>query len=282
MRSPLLLPAVLVAALAAGACGAPSERASDGDGDSGGGEYSGPLRMGVTAGDGGDIARNVADLAEESDSGLEVEVVEFSDYNVPNTALADGELDANAFQHVQFLDEFNEASGTDLVPVAETYLAPLALYSDTVDDPGDLPDGATIAIPNDVTNGSRSLLLLQEGGLITLDPGAEGDNHTVADIADNPRDFTFEEIDAALLPRSLEDADASIINGGFATEAGLTPKADGILVEDAENSPYVNIIAVDSGDEDDPRVAQYIELLRSPESKAFIEEHFGETLIPVF
>ncbi|MFC4563324.1 MetQ/NlpA family ABC transporter substrate-binding protein [Nocardiopsis mangrovi] len=280
MHRHFVLPAVLIATLAAGACGAPSERASDGDGD--GGAYTGPLRVGVTAGDGGDIARNVADLAEKSDTGLEVEVVEFSDYNVPNTALADGDLDANAFQHAPFLEEFNEASGTGIVPVAETYLAPLALYSDTVDDPADLPDGATIAIPNDVTNGSRSLLLLQEGGLVTLDPDAEGENHTVADIQDNPRDFAFEEIDAALLPRSLEDADASIINGGFAAEAGLTPRADGILVEDAADSPYVNIVAVDSGDEDDPRVAQYVELMRSPESKAFIEENFGETLIPVF
>ncbi|GAB3210499.1 MetQ/NlpA family ABC transporter substrate-binding protein [Marinactinospora thermotolerans] len=258
-------------ALGLAACGAPSEQA-------GGGEDT--LTVGATAVPAGEVLEFVRDELA-ADAGLDLKIQEFADYNAPNAALAEGELDANLFQHAPFLEDYNANSGTDLVPVTEVYLPPLGLYSFTVDSVEELPDGATVALPNDPTNEYRALLLLQEGGLITLAEGIEESSFSLADIEDNPKDLEFREIDAAQLPRSLEDVDAAIVNANYALDADLSANESAILLERYEGSPYINILAARQDNQDDPRVQKLAEILTSEEVARFIEEEYSGTVIPV-
>ncbi|MGX2998242.1 MetQ/NlpA family ABC transporter substrate-binding protein [Streptomyces sp. JNUCC 64] len=242
----------------------------------------GPLRVAATATPQGEILAYIKDkLAAKED--LELEVKEFTEYVTPNTAVQEGELDANYFQHKPYLDDFNKKKGTDIVPVpdATVHLEPLGLYSKNVKDLADLKKGAVIAVPNDTTNEARALQLLAAHGVIELKEGA-GFAATPKDITANPKDITFEELEAPHLPRALADVDAAVINGNYALEADLSPAKDALVAEKADGNPYGNFLAVKKGDEDDPRVKKLAKLLTSPEVKKFIEDTYDGAVIPAF
>lgn len=216
-------------------------------------------------------------LAEE---GIELEIIEFSDYVLPNLALAEGEIDANFFQHVPYLDDFAANHRLDLTWTEKVFLAPIGMYSNKIDSIHQLQRGARIAIPNDVSNGGRALLLLAEAGLLELRAGVTS-NATVFDIVRNPLNLRIIELEAPLLPRSLDDVDAAFINQTYALEAGLKPTQDAILLE-AGDSPYANVVAARTENADDPAVQKLGEVLTRPEVREFILEYFEGSLIPSF
>lgn len=211
---------------------------------------------------------------------IKLEIIEFQDYVQPNTALADKELDANFFQHKPYLDNFNEERGLNLVSAAKVHVEPLGLYSKSIKDLSQLKDGNTIAIPDDATNNARALLLLQNKGIIKLKEGADI-TATEMDIVENPKNLKFHAIEAAQLPRVLEDVDCAVINTNFALPAGLNPLKDAIIIEDGD-SPYANILAVKDGDENRDEIQKLIKALNSPEIKSFIEEKYQGSIIPAF
>ena len=233
------------------------------------------IKVGVSPGEHAEIMEEVARIAEPM--GLEIDVVEFSDYVVPNQALADGDIQANSFQHVPYLEAQMKDRGFELSVVGNTITTPMGVYSDKITDLADLEEGATFGIPNDPTNGGRALLVLQELGLIKVDEAA-GLVPTVLDITENPKDLSFKELDAAQLPRSLADLDAAVINTNYAIASGLSPKEDSIAMESAEN-PYVNVIAVRKGDEDAAWVETLLKAYHSDEIKTFIDESYQGTVI---
>ncbi|WP_323802925.1 MetQ/NlpA family ABC transporter substrate-binding protein [Sulfitobacter litoralis] len=233
------------------------------------------IKVGVSPGEHAEIMEEVARVAEPM--GLEIDVIEFSDYVVPNQALADGDIEANSFQHVPYLEAQMKDRGFALAVVGNTITTPMGVYSDKITDIADLEEGATFGIPNDPTNGGRALLVLQQLGMIKVDPEA-GLVPTVLDIIENPKDLSFKELDAAQLPRSLADLDAALINTNYAIASGLSPKEDSIAMESADN-PYVNVIAVQKGNEDAPWVKTLLEAYHSDEIKAFIDESYHGTVI---
>ena len=218
----------------------------------------------------------VDDLAAQ---GITLEIKEFTDYVTPNDAVEYGEIDANYFQHIPYLESFNTEHGYHLVNAGGIHVEPIALYSSKYSSLSDLPNGAVIAIPNDPTHEGRALLLLQSAGLIKLraDAGLEA---IPLDITENPKNFKFSEIEAATLPRVLSDVDAAIINGNYAIPAGLVATRDGLFVEGAD-SPYVNVIAVKEGNENNPAIKALIEALKSDEVAAFVAEKYknGEVVL---
>lgn len=233
------------------------------------------IKVGVSPGEHAEIMEEVAKVA--APMGLDIDVVEFSDYVIPNTALADGDIEANSFQHVPYLDNQMKDRGFDLVVVGITITTPMGIYSDKIDDLATLEDGAKVAIPNDPTNGGRALLLLQDLGLVTLTDGT-GLVPSPLDIEENPKGLKFLELDAAQLPRTLADADIAIINTNYAIASGLSPKDDAIAMEKAEN-PYVNVIVVRKGDEDQPWVKTLVDAYHSDEVKAFIDNSYHGAVI---
>jgi D-methionine transport system substrate-binding protein len=260
--------AVLGLGLAACAGGA-TEPAAEPSGDS-----LGTITVGALATPAGDILTFIQDeLAAEA--GLDIEFVEFTDYNTPNTALTDGSIDANLFQNTTFLETYNSSAGGDLISVGEAYLPSAAFYSDTVDSLDELEDGARIAIPNDPTNEGRALGLLAGEGLIEISEGAT----TLADITDNPNDFEFVEIENATLPQAVADTDAAFVTIAFALPAGLTAE-QAILIE-GEDSTYYNVLATRPELQDDPRIARLYELLTSPEVAQFELDTWGGLVVPV-
>lgn len=222
----------------------------------------------------------VPDLEEK---GYTVEVIEFTDYVTPNTALAEGEIDANYFQHIAYLNETNENKGLDLTYTAAIHLEPLGTYSKTVKDIKEIKDGATIAIPNDPSNEARALRLLEKAGLIKL---AEGELITPKDITENSKNLKFEELEAAQLPRVLDEVDAAVINGNYALEAGLNPAEESIATEDKDAEAaekYKNVLAVKKGNENLQKIKDLTEALTSNKIKSFIEEKYSNgTVIPTF
>ncbi len=218
----------------------------------------------------------VDDLAAQ---GIDLQIVEFTDYVMPNEALEAGEIEANYFQHLPYLESFNAERGFDLVSAGGIHIEPMALYSTRYDSLDAIPDGATIAIPNDPTNEGRALLLLQSAGLITLSDDA-GIEAVPSDIVDNPHSFEFSEIEAASLPRVLDDADAAVINGNYAIPAGLIATRDGLYVEGGD-SPYVNVIAVRNGDQDNEAVQALVSALKSDEVAQYVAENYpnGEVIL---
>ena len=211
--------------------------------------------------------------------GITLRVVEFTDYVQPNVAVISGDLDANFFQHIPYL-ESNEDWSARLISAFGVHIEPFGLYSSKYNNINDLPNGATIAIPNDPSNGGRALLLMQANGLITLAPGA-GLMATPRDITSNPKNFRFQELEAALLPRSLDDVDAAAINGNYALQSGFNPIQDSLIIEGAD-SPYVNIIVVQKGRENDPKIAALRSALLSQKVKDFILGKYDGGVIPVF
>jgi D-methionine transport system substrate-binding protein len=212
-------------------------------------------------------------VEELAAQGYTLKVQEFTDYVTPNEALETGELDANFFQHIPYLESFNRDRGYHLANAGGIHVEPFALYSRKHKTLKDLPNGATIAIPNDPTNEGRALLLLQSAGLITLRANV-GLEATPLDIATNPRNFRFREIEAASLPRVLQDVDGAIINGNYAIPAGLVATRDGLLVEGAD-SPYVNVVAVKQGRENDPAIVALVKALRGDKIKNYVAQRYG-------
>ncbi|MDK2785041.1 MAG: D-methionine transport system substrate-binding protein [Bacillota bacterium] len=216
-------------------------------------------------------------LAKE---GINLEVKEFSDYTQLNPALVSKELDANYFQHIPYLESFNKGTGNNLVAIARVHIEPMGIYSKKLKDLSSVPQGATVAIPNDATNGGRALLLLQSAGLIKLKDGA-GITATPLDIADNPKGLKIRELDAASLPRTLDDVDLAVINTNYALEAKLVPTKDALFIED-KNSPYVNVLVVRPEDEDKEPLKKLAAALNTPEVKKFIEEKYQGAVVPAF
>ncbi|MEU3517001.1 MetQ/NlpA family ABC transporter substrate-binding protein [Streptomyces sp. NPDC006654] len=254
------------------ACGSQKDSASS--------DYSGPLVVAASPTPHAEILDYVKDnLAKKA--GLDLQVKEFTDYITPNTATEDGSVDANYFQNQPYLDDFNKKRGTHIVPVVTVHLEPLGLYSHKVKSADALKSGATIAVPNDAVNEARALKLLAANGLITLKDGT-GSEATPQDIAKNPKNLTFKEVEAAQTARSLDDVDAAVINGNYAISAGIKPAKDALVLESAKNSPYGNFLAVKKGNEKDPRVKKLAKLLTSPEVKKFIEDKYQGSVIPSF
>ncbi|GAA0823729.1 MetQ/NlpA family ABC transporter substrate-binding protein [Clostridium tertium] len=214
--------------------------------------------------------------------GYTVKIVEFTDYVTPNTSLAEGELDANYFQTVAYLNETNEGKGLDLTYTKGIHLEPLGVYSSTIKSLDELKEGATVAVPNDPSNEARALRVLEGAGLIKL---KEGELVTPKDITENPKNLKFEELEAAQLPRVLEEVGIAVINGNYALEAGLNPAENALYLEDATkeaSKKYHNVLAVKKGNEDSEKIKALTNALTSDKVKKFIEEKYNGSVIPTF
>jgi D-methionine transport system substrate-binding protein len=233
------------------------------------------IRVGVTAGPHAEITEVVKKVAAQR--GLEIKIVEFTDYVVPNQALALKDLEANSFQHEPYLKNQLSKTGWNIVKVANTIASPQGVYSKKYKNLAELPEGARIAIANDPSNGARGLMILALHGAIKLkDPNNVAS--TIADITENPKKLRFVELDAAQLPRSLQDVDVVSINNNYAVQAGLNPATDAIARE-AADGPWTNIIAVREEDKDKPWVKQFVDAYHSDEVKAFLDKRFKGTYI---
>ncbi len=225
-----------------------------------------------------EVAKEV--LAKE---GYTLEIKQFNDYIVPNQAVEDGSIDANYFQHITYMNNFNEENGTHLVSVAEVHYEPFGLYAGKTASLDALPDGAQIAVPNDATNEARALLLLEQEGLITLNKDA-GINATILDIVENPKNLEIVELEAAQIPSRLADVDLAVINGNYAIGAGLKV-SDALAIEAADGAAaeaYVNVLAVKEGHENDEAIQALVKALKSDEVKQFMEETYQGAVVPVF
>ncbi|OEC38916.1 methionine ABC transporter substrate-binding protein [Pseudomonas sp. 1D4] len=216
-------------------------------------------------------------LAKE---GVDLKIKVFTDYVQPNVQVAEKRLDANFFQHQPYLDEFNKSKGTQLVNVAGVHIEPFGAYSSKIKKLDELPQGASVVIPNDATNGGRALLLLAKAGVITLKPEA-GITATPKDIAENPKGIKVRELEAATLPRVLTQVDLALINTNYALEAKLNPTQDALAIEGSD-SPYVNILVSRADNKDSADMQKLAKALHSPEVKKFIEEKYKGAVVPAF
>ena len=219
-------------------------------------------------------------LAEQ---GIDLVITEYGDYIVPNTAVDEGDEDANYFQHTPYLEQFNAENGTDLVSVGKIHYEPMGIYAGKTASLEELPDGATIAVPNDATNEARALQLLAAQGLIEIDPEA-GLNATPNDITSNPKNLEFTELDAAMIPNTIEEFDLNVINSNYALQAGLNPAEDALASEDAASDAaqtYANIIAVKAGHENDPAIVALVDALHSEEIQEFINTTYAGSVLPI-
>ena len=233
------------------------------------------IKMGVTAGPHAEIMEQVKKLLEKD--GVQMKIIEFTDYIQPNAALSAGDLDANSYQHQPYLDAQIKDRGYKFISVGTTITFPMGVYSKKIKSLNDLKAGARVGVPNDPTNGGRALLVLQAKGVIKLKADA-GLKATPLDIVENPKKVKIVELDAAQLPRSLDDFDAAVINGNFAESAGLSPTKDAIAVE-ASTGPYANVIAIRAVDKDKPWVAKLVKAYHSPEVKKFVLEKYKGSVI---
>lgn len=236
------------------------------------------IKVGATPVPHSEILEVIKDDLKEA--GYELEIVEFTDYVTPNLALNDGNIDANFFQHVPYMDKFGKERNLDLVSVGTVHVEPMGLFSKELKSINELKEGSVIAIPNDPSNGGRALLLLQAKGLIKVNPQA-GLNATELDITENPKNLKFKALEAAQLPRVLRDVDAAVINGNYALESDLNPAKDALLIEGAE-SPYANIVTVIEGNENDAKIKALLEALTSDKVKKFIEDKYNGAVVPAF
>lgn len=239
------------------------------------------IKVGASITPHAEILNSISEKLKEQ--GYELEVVEYNDYIIPNTALDSGELDANFIQHLPYLDDFNKENGTHIVSVADIHYEPFGIYAGKSDSLETLEDGAVIAVPNDTTNEARALLLLQDEGLIKLKEDA-GIAATVTDIVENPKNLEIKELEAAQLPNALQDVDAAAINANYAIGAGLKLK-DALAVEKSDSlaaQTYANIIAVRDGSENDAKIKALVDAVKSDEVKKFIEEKYEGAVVPVF
>jgi D-methionine transport system substrate-binding protein len=238
------------------------------------------IKIGVTPKPHKEIVDIAKPLLEKQ--GYTVEITEFNDYVQPNTAVSEGSLDANFFQHTPYLNEQNQSKGFKLVSVGPIHLEPMGLYSKKIKSIDELKDGATIAVPNDPSNEARALKLLAGKGIIKI---KDGELITPKDITENKKNLKFSELEAATIPRAMEDVDAAVINGNYAIEAKFNPAKDALVVEDKNSEaakPYANILVVKEGNEKQEKIQALYKALTSPEVKAFIEKEYSGAVIPVF
>ena len=239
------------------------------------------IKVGASITPHAEILRSVSDELEKQ--GYKLEVVEYNDYIIPNTALESGELDANYIQHLPYLEDFNKENGTDIVSVADIHYEPFGIYAGKSDSLENLKEGAVIAVPNDTTNEARALLLLQDQGLIKLKENA-GLTATVKDIAENPKNFEIKELEAAQVPKALQDVDVAAINTNYALEANLK-LSDALASEGADSlaaKTYANIIAVKEGNENAEKIKALIDAVKSEQVKKFIEDKYDGAVVPIF
>src|SRR5690625_2743483 len=236
------------------------------------------IKVGVTPGPHEEVIEKVQEIAAED--GLEIEIVSFTDYVMPNIALDEGDIDANSFQHKPFLDDFVEERGLDLIDIADTIIFPMGIYSTQVNSLEDIEDGAKLGLPNDPTNLAHALFVFEEAGLITVDEDA-GYTATIKDVVDNPLNLEFVELEAAQIPRQLDEVTAAAINTNFAIDNGYTPAEDAIYLESVD-SPWVNLIAIRAEDKDNPAIEKLIEAYHTDEVKEFIEEKYPGSLVPAW
>ncbi|MDF2875010.1 MAG: metQ 3 [Sporomusa sp.] len=236
------------------------------------------IKVGATAVPHAEILNVIKPALEKE--GINLVIVEMSDYVRPNVAVAEKELDANFFQHIPYLTKFSSERKLDLTYTAAVHIEPMGIYSKKVKNLNDLQSGAQIAIPNDPTNGGRALALLAKAGIIKLKDGA-GVNATVKDITENPKNVKVRELEAPQLPRSLDDVALAVINTNYALEAKLVPAKDALFIEQ-KDSPYVNILAVRKGDENRPEIQKLTKALTSEEVRKFINEKYQGAIVPAF
>ena len=240
------------------------------------------LKVAASATPHAEILAQVVDVLAEQ--GIELVVTEYGDYVIPNTAVEEGDMDANFFQHTPYLDQFNEENGTHLVSVAKIHYEPMGIYAGKTASLEELPDGAVIAVPNDVTNEARALLLLEAQGLIEIDDAA-GLNATPNDITSNPKNLQFKELEAAMLPQTVEEVDLSIINSNFALQGGLNPAEDALASESADSEAahtYANIIVVKEGNENNEAVQALVKALQSDAVRDYINETYSGSVLTMF
>ena len=279
MKKLFFLLTALVLTLALAGCGDNAKPAANSGSNAPAAGAKTTLKVGATPVPHAEILEIVKPLLAQQN--IDLQIVEFSDYVQPNLALNDKELDANFFQHEPYLDNFvSEHKDVKLKNAGGIHIEPMGIYSRKLKDLSGLPAGASIAIPNDPTNGGRSLLLLEKAGLLKLKDGA-GVKATVQDIASNPKNLKFQEVEAAQVPRTLDDVDAAVINTNFAIQVNLVPTKDALFMED-KTSPYVNIVAVREGDEKRPEIEALLKALKSKEVKDFIESKYKGAIVPAF
>ncbi len=269
-----------ILALSLVACGG-SNASTSSSSDTSAASTDNVITVGASPSPHAEILNAVAD--ELKADGYELKVVEYNDYVQPNVALSDGDLDANYFQHLPYLENYNEENGTDLASAAAIHFEPMGLYAGKSSDIKNVPDGAKIALPSDATNEARALLLLQDQGVITLKSGV-GLEATANDIESNPHNIQLVEVEAAAVARSLEDCDFAVINGNYALSAGLDTSAT-LASEDANSEAaqtYANIVAVRKGEESSDKTKALVKALTSDTAKKFIESEYKGSVIPVF
>ena len=284
-RSFLLSGAAVLGSFALTACGGnsatSSSAATSGAATSSSASNGTVITVGASPSPHAEILKAVED--EIKAAGYELKVVEYNDYVQPNVALSEGDLDANYFQHKPYLDNYNQENGTDLVSAAAIHFEPMGLYAGKSSDIKNVPDGAKIAVPSDATNEARALLLLQDQGVLKLKDGV-GLEATKNDIAENPHNVEFVEVEAASVPRTLQDADFGVINGNYALSAGLdttaTLASEGAGSEAAKT--YANIVAVRKGEDQTDKTKALVKALTSDTAKKFIENQYKGSVIPVF
>ncbi|MBW6408654.1 MetQ/NlpA family ABC transporter substrate-binding protein [Clostridium weizhouense] len=275
MKKKSILSIILAGALTFGlvGCGASNSSSSASKEDK-------TIKIGVSPVPHKEIVEEAKPLLEKE--GYKVEIIEFTDYVQPNTALAEGDLDANYYQHIPYLDEQNKSKGLNLTYTAQIHLEPMGLYSKTIKSLDDIKDGDTVAIPNDPSNEARALKLLALHGVIKV---SDGELITPNDIIENPKNLKFSELEAASIPRVLDDFNVAVINGNYALPAGFEPSKDAIIIEDKNSEaakPYGNILAVKKGDEEKEKIKVLTKALTSPEVKQFIETKYNGAVISVF
>lgn len=279
MKKLFLLLTAFLMTLALAGCGDSGKPAASSDSAAPAAGAKTTLKVGATPVPHAEILEIVKPLLAKQN--IDLQIVEFSDYVQPNLALNDKELDANFFQHEPYLDNFiSEHKELKLKNAGGVHIEPMGIYSKKIKELTALPNGASIAIPNDPTNGGRSLLLLEKAGLLKLREGA-GVKATVQDIDDNPKNLKFQEVEAAQVPRTLDDVDAAVINTNFAMQVNLVPTKDALFMED-KTSPYVNIVAVREGDEKRPEIEALMKALTSKEVKDFIDSKYKGAIVPAF
>lgn len=271
----LVLPIALAAVVAIGLVGCGTQ--NNGSSDAAKAAPDKEIKIGATAGPHAEVVEAVA--KEAAKQGIKIKVVEFSDYITPDKALADGDIDLASYQHKPFLDNFNSQNGTDLVSIGNTILMRMGIYSNKVKDVKDLPDGAVVAVPNDPTNEGRGLALLQKAGVIKLKDGV-GLKATPDDVVDNPKHLQFREIEAAQLPRSLDDVDAAVITMNYVMSAGLNVKEQGIFLEPKDEPFAVMILAARAKDKDNETYKKIADIFHSDAVKQFIVEKYNGTIEP--
>lgn len=234
--------------------------------------------VGATAVPHADFLEVVKDDLMEKD--IKLTVKEFGDYTLLNEALVNGDIDANFFQHIPFLESYNSDTGNNLIHIAGIHIEPMGAYSNKIDNINDLQQNSTIAIPSDPSNGGRALLLLQDNNIIDLSPDA-GVNPTILEIIDNPLNINFIEMDAAQIARVLPDVDLAVINTNYALLTNLNPEVDSLIIEDG-SSPFTNVVVVREGDENREDLQELVNALQSDTIRNYIKENYGDAVIPVF